>query len=67
MHTTGVERRSDSHRQHMVDVALVLQRAYGSGYATAFLREMNIPEAVIGRLLAAAAMRRPAHAGGPPR
>lgn len=67
MHATGVERRSDLHCQHMVDVALVLQRAYGGGYATAFLREMSVPEAVIDRLLGAAAMRRPTHASaGPP-
>lgn len=45
----------------MVDVGIVLQRTYGAAYAAKFLREMNIPEPVIDRVVSLTAVRRPGH------
>jgi hypothetical protein len=55
------DRRNDSHRQAMVDVGIVLQRTYGAVYAAKFLREMNIPEPVIDRVVSLTAVRSPGY------
>ena len=55
------ELRSNIHQQMLVDVGIVLQRAYGTEYAKHFLDEMNIPTPVILRVLEAKKLRPMTH------
>ena len=55
------ELRTNSHQQMLVDVGLMLRKAYGESYARAFLEEMAIPELVITRVLTQSSMRRMMH------
>lgn len=55
------ELRTNMHQQMLVDVGLVLRRAYGESYARVFLEEMAIPELVIQRVLSQSGMRRMMH------
>ena len=51
------ELRTNTHQQMLVDVGLMLWKAYGESYARAFLEEMQIPEPVIMRILSQSGMR----------
>jgi hypothetical protein len=51
------ELRTNKHQQMLVDVGLVLRKAYGESYARGFLEEMAIPEPVIKRVVSQSAMR----------
>jgi len=52
-----VEVRRNTHCQMLVDVGIVLARAYGPDYARAFLEEMHIQQNVIDRVLSGSARR----------
>lgn len=51
------ERRTDRHKQMLVDVGIVLCRCNGLEYAQTFLEKMKIPQTVIERVLAKEAVR----------
>jgi len=53
--------RQDAHRQMLVDVGVVLHRAYGDDYARQFLKDMIISEAVILRVLTRTGLRKMMH------
>jgi len=61
MTTNPIERRLDNHRQMLVDVGILLHRAYGDGHARMFLEEMAIAEQVIVRILVRDSMRQMMH------
>lgn len=45
------DRRLNRHRKSLVEVGILLERAYGGAYARAYLQDVNIPEPVIVRVL----------------
>jgi non-ribosomal peptide synthetase component F len=45
------DRRINLHRKSLVEVGVLLERAYGGAYARAYLQDVNIPELVILRVL----------------
>jgi len=51
------ELRTNKHQQMLVDVGLMLRKAYGEVYARQFLEEMAIPELVITRVISQSGMR----------
>ena len=55
------ELRRNTHQQMLVDVGIVLQKAYGDEYARDFLETVNIPASVILRLLNKGGLRPMAH------
>lgn len=55
------ELRTNTHQQMLVDVGIVLQRAYGDEYAKDFLEGMNIPSSVVLRLLTKSGLRPMTH------
>jgi hypothetical protein len=57
------ERRRDVHRQVLIDVAIRLQKHYGTDYARQYLADVNIPALTIDRVLSSPQLRQPAPAG----
>lgn len=55
------KKRSDTHKQMLVDVGIVLHKAYGSDYAGKFMEEMRVPPSVILRVVQADSLRRMMH------
>lgn len=51
------ELRTNKHQQMLVDVGVMLRKAYGESYARGFLEEMAIPELVIKRVVNQTGMR----------
>jgi hypothetical protein len=49
--TDFVERRSDSHLQVLVEVGIGLCRSRGHEYARQFLRDVQVPESIVERVL----------------
>ena len=52
-----LERRNDLHREHLVDIAVGLQRAHGEQLARDYLEEVKVPEAIIRRILSRTRVR----------
>jgi hypothetical protein len=59
------ELRTNTHQQMLVDVGIVLEKAYGSEYAKSFLDEMNIPASVVQRVLTQTGLRPMTHCNPP--
>lgn len=57
----GAELRCNTHQQMLVDVGIVLHKAYGDAYAREFLESVNIPASVIQRLLSGSGLRPMTH------
>ena len=53
----AAELRTNTHQQMLVDVGIVLEKAYGGEYAKNFLDEMNIPASVVQRVLTQTGLR----------
>lgn len=49
--------RTITHQQMLVDVGIVLEKAYGGEYAKNFLDEMNIAASVVQRVLTRTGLR----------
>jgi hypothetical protein len=49
--------RTNKHQQMLVDVGVLLRKAYGELYAREFLERMAIPEPVIKRVVSQSGMR----------
>ncbi|QNA89926.1 hypothetical protein G4G28_18085 [Massilia sp. Dwa41.01b] len=52
-----LERRNDLHREHLVDVGLMLKNAHGADFARDYLEEAEVPESLIRRVLTVSKMR----------
>ena len=52
-----LERRNDLHCEHLIDVALQLQKAHGAELARDYLEEVKVPEQIIVRVLARTRVR----------
>ncbi|MEN3277928.1 MAG: hypothetical protein V7631_3718 [Massilia sp.] len=52
-----LERRNDLHCEHLIDVALQLQKAHGAELARDYLEEVNVPEKIIVRVLSRTKVR----------
>lgn len=52
------DRRADSHREMLIEVALRLQKFYGDNYAKSYLVDMNIESLTIDRILSTTARRK---------
>lgn len=57
------DRRTNIHQQGLVDVAVLLRRAYDDEYSRRFMEGMQISEQVIVRVLADGRLRSPLHRG----
>lgn len=60
-----VELRTNRHQQMLVDVGIVLKKAYGDDYADTFLKSMNVPHAVVARVLSGVGLRPLQHSALP--
>lgn len=49
--TNFVERRSNSHTQMLVEVGVRLCRAHGKEYARQFMKDVQVPQSIIERVL----------------
>jgi hypothetical protein len=52
-----LERRNDLHREHLIDVAVGLQKAHGAELARDYLEEVKVPEPIILRVLSRTKVR----------
>jgi hypothetical protein len=52
-----LERRNDLHREHLIDVGLMLKNAHGAVLARDYLEESEVPEPIILRVLSQAKVR----------
>ena len=52
-----LERRSDLHREHLIDVGVGLRKAHGAELARDYLEEVQVPEPIILRVLSRARVR----------
>jgi hypothetical protein len=52
-----LERRSDLHREHLIDVGVGLRKAHGAELARDYLEEVQVPEQIIVRVLARTRVR----------
>ena len=61
----AAELRKNTHQQMLVDVGIVLEKAYGGEYAKNFLEGMNIPASVVQRVLTQTGLRPMRHCSLP--
>jgi hypothetical protein len=60
------ERRQDVHRKTLIEVGIRLQKYYGTAYATRYLADVNIPDAIIQRVLSTSDLRKAGPFSGTP-